>query len=101
MGRSKPIYETAVPFFWSSMFGKSVRYCGYAPTFEDVIIHGDLENLKFAAFLCEGDIVQAVITLNFDPVAVQFGALLKQGKKLTKLEVSSDPKSWATKLHCM
>ena len=47
LGRSKPIYETAVPFFWSSMFGKSVRYCGYASDFDDVVIHGDLAELKF------------------------------------------------------
>lgn len=81
------------------MFGKSVRYCGYAPDFDDIIIHGDLEHLKFAAFVCQEETVQAVITLNFDPVAIQFAALLRQGKTLSKLDVSSDPTSWTTKLH--
>lgn len=80
------------------MFGKSVRYCGYAPQFDDVIIHGDLDNLKFAAFICEQDVVQAVITLNFDPVAIQFAALLREGKKLAKLDVTNDLTSWTTKL---
>ncbi len=98
LGHSKPIYETAVPFFWSSMFGKSVRYCGYAPQFDDVVIHGDLDNLKFVAFICEQEIVQAVITLNFDPVAIQFAALLREGRKLSKCDVSNDPKSWTAKL---
>ena len=100
LGRSKPIYETAVPFFWSSMFGKSVRYCGYASDFDDVVIHGDLAELKFAAFLCEKDLVKAVITLNFDPLTIEYAALIgQQRKRLTKQEITSDPKSWTVKLH--
>ncbi len=98
MGRSQPIYQTAVPFFWSSMFGKSIRCSGYAPQFDDVIIHGDLENLKFAAFLCYLDTVQAVVTMNFDPLAIQFSALIRQGKQLPKMEVASDPKAWTNML---
>lgn len=80
------------------MFGKSVRYCGYASHFDDVVIHGDLEELKFAAFLCEQDAVKAVITLNFDPLTIQYAALLGQGKRLSKQEVTSDPKSWTIQL---
>lgn len=79
------------------MFGKSIRFCGYAPTFDDVVIHGDLEALKFAGFLCVSDTVQAVVTMNFDPLTVQFSALIGQGKKLMKADVISDPKNW-TKL---
>lgn len=80
------------------MFGKSVRYCGYAPQFDDVVIHGDLDNLKFVAFICEQEKVQAVITLNFDPVAIQFAALLREGRKLSKFDVSDNPTSWTAKL---
>ncbi|XP_046442714.1 apoptosis-inducing factor 3-like isoform X2 [Daphnia pulex] len=98
MGRSEPIYKTTVPFFWSSMFGKSVRYCGYAPQFDDVVIHGDLENLKFVAFLCEQENVLAIVTLNYDPLAIQFAALLREGKTLLKQDISEDPKGWTTKL---
>lgn len=80
------------------MFGKSVRYCGFAPQFDDVVIQGDLENLKFAGFLCKDGIVLAVVTLNYDPLAIQFAALLRQGKKLSKVEAENDPKTWTTKL---
>ena len=99
LGRPRPITETAVPFFWSSMFGKSIRYCGYAPNFDDVIIHGDLDNLKFAAFLCEGDVVQAVVTMNFDPLTIQFSELMRQGKILSKLDIISSPQDWTRVLH--
>jgi len=100
LGRSKPIHETAVPFFWSSMFGKSIRYCGYASEFDDVVIHGNLDELKFAAFLCEKDLVKAVITLNFDPLTIEYAALIGQrGKRLTKQEIINDPKSWTIQLH--
>jgi hypothetical protein len=98
LGRSEPIYKTAVPFFWSSMFGKSVRYCGYAPQFDDVVIHGDLDDLKFVAFLCEQEIVLAIVTLNYDPLAIQFAALLREGMKLLKQDISKDPSSWTARL---
>lgn len=96
LGLSQPINETTVPFFWSSMFGKSVRYCGYAPDFDDVIVHGDIDNLKFAAFLCEKETVLAVVTMNYDPLAIQFAALLRQQKILLKSDVINDPQSWTT-----
>jgi hypothetical protein len=98
LGRLEPIYKTTVPFFWSSMFGKSVRYCGYAPQFDDVVIHGDVDDLKFVAFLCEQEVVLAIITLNYDPLAIQFAAFLREGKKLLKQDIFKDPKGWTTKL---
>lgn len=76
------------------MFGKSVRYCGYAPNFDDVVIHGDLENLKFAGFLCESDTVRAIVTMNYDPLTVQFSALTNQGKILLKNDIIDNPNGW-------
>lgn len=98
LGRSRPIYETAVPFFWSSMFGKSIRYCGHASNFDDVVIHGDLENLQFAGFICEKDQVKAVVTLGYDPLAVQFSAMLRERKSLNKIDIVDDPTSWTKML---
>ncbi|KAG8454748.1 hypothetical protein GDO86_001102 [Hymenochirus boettgeri] len=39
-----------IPYLWTAMFGKSVRYAGNGEGFDDVIIQGDLEELKFVAF---------------------------------------------------
>lgn len=76
------------------MYGKSIRYCGYAPRFDEVVIHGDLEQLKFAAYLCDGDTVKAIATMNYDPLAVQYAALIRQGRELSKSQIKNDPSSW-------
>lgn len=39
-----------VPFFWSLMLGKYLRYAGYAPSSEDVFISGSLKEWKFVAY---------------------------------------------------
>ena len=75
------------------MYGKSIRYCGYAPRFDDVVIHGDLEQLKFVAYLCDNDAVKAIVTMNYDPLAVQYAALIRQGKELLKSQITGD-NSW-------
>ena len=38
-----------VPYFWTNMFGKGIRYCGHALSFDDVIIQGDV-NSSFIAY---------------------------------------------------
>ena len=98
LGCSKPIHQTAVPFFWSAMYGKSVRYCGDSTSLDDIVIHGDVDKLQFAAFYCKNNIVEAVATMNFDPLAVQFAALLGQGRTLSKEDIASDPRSWLANL---
>lgn len=100
LGRPTAIDRTAVPFFWSSMFGKSVRFCGWpAHSVDDVVVHGDVDQLHFAAFYCAPDgRVSAVATMNFDPLAIQFAALLREGGVLTKQDVVDDAKSWLSKL---
>ncbi|KAJ1977244.1 Apoptosis-inducing factor 1 [Dimargaris xerosporica] len=40
----------AVPYFWTMQFGKSLRYCGHALEYDDVIIHGSLKEGRWAAF---------------------------------------------------
>lgn len=99
LGISKSISQSTVPFFWSSMFGKSIRYCGYTHSLDDIVIHGDLDKLHFAAFYCFEDVVQAVVTMNYDPLAVQYAALLGQGQKLLKQDIVNDARSWTSMLH--
>ena len=71
-----------VPFFWTSMYGKSVRYAGHAHATDNVIIHGTLspvDKAAFTAFFIVHDSVAAVATLNRDPEAVAAMELLKLG----------------------
>ena len=48
LGGSVP-FDT-VPFFWTMQFGKSVRYCGHALGFDDIVIEGDLATHTFIAY---------------------------------------------------
>ncbi|XP_037805289.1 apoptosis-inducing factor 3 isoform X3 [Lucilia sericata] len=89
----------AVPFFFTMLFGKGFRYSGYG-SYSDVVIEGDLENLKFVAyFIDEQDNVVAVASCGRDPIVAQFAELQSQGKKLIRsdLQNPNDPTAW-TKL---
>ncbi|CAJ0754009.1 13453_t:CDS:10, partial [Entrophospora sp. SA101] len=58
-----------LPYFWSAQHGKSFRYAGYASSFDDVIIDGSLDELKFAAYYARGEKILAVATIGKDPIA--------------------------------
>ncbi|XP_075154266.1 apoptosis-inducing factor 3 isoform X2 [Haematobia irritans] len=91
----------AVPFFFTMLFGKGFRYAGYGQ-YSDVVIEGDLENLKFVAyFVNDDDKVVAVASCGRDPIVAQFAELQSQGKSLHRkdLEDPSDPVAWTKKLH--
>uniref|UniRef100_A0A8C7DGM9 AIF family member 3 n=1 Tax=Oncorhynchus kisutch TaxID=8019 RepID=A0A8C7DGM9_ONCKI len=85
MGR--PTEIKTVPYFWSAMFGKSLRYAGYGDGFDDVIIQGDVDELKFVAFYTRGEEVVAVASMNFDPIVSRVAEVLRSGKMIRKRDV--------------
>ena len=40
----------SVPYFWTVQYGKSIRYTGYGPGYDDVVVHGDMDEGKFLAY---------------------------------------------------
>lgn len=85
----------AVPFFWTVLFGKSFRYSGHG-TPHEIIIDGDLKELKFIAFyLDKNGKVIAMASCMRDPYVAQFAELLSQGKTLHKSELEPDRFAWA------
>lgn len=92
LGKKKPLHT--VPFFWSMMFGKSFRYAGYGVGYDDIVIQGNVDELKFTAYFCVKDDVVAVCTINNDPIAAQFASYLLAGKTLSKDDSKSDPPTW-------
>ena len=85
-----------VPFFWTQQFGKSVRYAGYAGKFDDVIIEGDPNELKFvAAYVREGK-VAAVATMGMDPLAAKAADCLRTGTMPSAEEIKANPSKWHT-----
>lgn len=70
----------ATPFFWTSLFGKNLRYVGYCAEFDELLVDGDMEKLNFVAFYCYKGVVRAVATMARDPVAVAAGELMRLGR---------------------
>ncbi|KAK3870581.1 hypothetical protein Pcinc_024206 [Petrolisthes cinctipes] len=96
LGHTSPL--ASVPFFWTVLFGKSLRYTGYGK-YDDIILGGDLESLSFIAYYCQGDRVVALASLGKDPAAANYAEMLHQGKFLTKAEVTADGEM-ALKIKC-
>jgi len=68
------------PFFWTSLFGKNLRYVGHCMKFDEFMVDGDLKKLTFVAYYCQNNEVKAVATMGRDPVAVAAGELMRMGK---------------------
>lgn len=79
LGQFQPF--TTIPFFWSGLFKKNLRFVGYAPEVLDrVIIEGDAVGMEFISYYTENDEVTAVATVNRDPVSVACSELIRRGK---------------------
>ncbi|MFP4089197.1 MAG: FAD-dependent oxidoreductase [Cyclobacteriaceae bacterium] len=63
-GRDKPY--TSVPFFWTAQQGQQLRYIGYAPFYDRIVIDGKLEEKKFIAYYILDGMVKAALGLNRD-----------------------------------
>lgn len=85
----------SVPFFWTVLFGKSLRYTGHGRASE-VKIEGSLEEMKYTAFYFnqEGKVI-AMSSCGPGSIVAQFAEFLSQGKVLTKEEVEKDPFGWS------
>ncbi|KAK2756081.1 hypothetical protein FQN54_005488 [Arachnomyces sp. PD_36] len=76
-----------IPVFWSAL-GAQLRYCGNTPNgWDGLVIKGDPDNAKFAAYYTLGDIVVAVATMGMDPVMAKSAYLMRKGKMPSKKEL--------------
>ncbi|XP_026192506.1 apoptosis-inducing factor 3-like [Cyclospora cayetanensis] len=85
LGLNKPF--TALPFFWTMVFGKGLRYIGNGAGFEDVIIEGDLAKMQFVAYYTKGEKVIAAATMGKDPVCVAIGEAMQANIMPTATEL--------------
>ncbi|NXC95139.1 AIFM3 factor, partial [Certhia familiaris] len=80
---------STVPYLWTAMFGKSIRYAGHGEGFDDVVIQGDLDELKFVAFYTKSDEVVAVASMNYDPIVSKVAEVLAAGRTIRKRDVDA------------
>ena len=92
LGGGKPIQ--VVPYFWSSFFGKSLRFAGHIESPDNVLIDGDLQTLQLVAYFFDRGIVAAVAAYARDDVVALFASITKFGHKLTEESVRTDASAW-------
>lgn len=72
------------PVFWSGLTAQ-LRYCGNTVNgYDDVVIHGSLDEGKWAAYYTKGETVVAVASMGYDPVMTQSAELMALGKMPSK-----------------
>jgi len=86
--RSKP--KAFIPIFWSAL-GAQLRYCGNTLNgYDDIVVKGQLEEAKFAAYYTKGKTVVAVATMQTDPVMTQASELMRSGNMASKKQLQED-----------
>uniref|UniRef100_A0AAQ6A577 Rieske domain-containing protein n=1 Tax=Amphiprion ocellaris TaxID=80972 RepID=A0AAQ6A577_AMPOC len=83
---NKPSELNSVPYYWTVLLGKTIRYTGYGEGYTDIVIKGRFEERKFLALYIKNDEVIAAAGLNYDPVVSAVAERLAAGKVITKKE---------------
>lgn len=79
--------KTFIPIFWSAL-GAQLRYCGNTPNgWDGLVLQGEPENAKFAAYYTKGDTVVAVATMGMDPIMAQSAELMRRGNMPSKSQI--------------
>ncbi|XP_061576289.1 apoptosis inducing factor mitochondria associated 4 [Cololabis saira] len=91
---NRPTMIDSIPFFWSVLLGKSIRYAGYGEGYTEIVFKGKVEDRKFLAFYIKDEVVVAAASLMFDPFVAQVAELMARGKILTKAQAQADDLNW-------
>ncbi|XP_077396835.1 apoptosis inducing factor mitochondria associated 4 isoform X1 [Festucalex cinctus] len=89
-----PTKMESVPFFWTVLLGKSIRYTGYGEGYTEIIFKGKVEERKFLAFYIKDDAVVAAASLMFDPAVARLAELMATGQRITKAQTQAEDLSW-------
>ncbi|XP_068010721.1 apoptosis-inducing factor 3-like isoform X2 [Melanerpes formicivorus] len=78
-----------VPYFWTTMLGKSIRYTGCGKGYTDTVVKGSLEQETFLIFYIRDGFVTAAASLNRDPMVSLIAEVLYSGKQISKEEAEA------------
>lgn len=78
VGKATP--ARSVPFFWTTIFGKSIRYAGYALEYDDVIIDKpengfEPDTLNFVAYYAKGERIVSNNKISFAVLEIRCGPI--------------------------
>lgn len=80
-----------VPFFWSEQFDLFLQYVGYAASWDEVIVHGDLAARDFLAFYVKDNRVMAAAGLQRDRQLAALAELLRLARLPAAEELRRTP----------
>ncbi|XP_076293975.1 apoptosis-inducing factor 3 isoform X2 [Lasioglossum baleicum] len=89
--RNAPL--NTIPFFWTTLFGRSYRYAGHGKP-DKIKIYGSLEKFEFFAYYLKDGKVIAMSSVGADPVVSDFANYLYEGKSLTEIMINHSPFGW-------
>ncbi|XP_025029681.1 apoptosis-inducing factor 3-like isoform X2 [Python bivittatus] len=89
--KQEPLHT--VPFFWTRLQSKSIRYAGCGTGYTETVLKGDLDQERFLLFYVRDGSVTAVASLNFDPLVVLVAETLYSGKSISKQEAEFLPET--------
>ena len=82
---------TATPVFWTIQYLKRVDYVGHAGSWDEVILHGDLEAPEFLAYFVKDGTVAAAAGMGRDQDTAALVALFDQRRGWTAGELGERP----------
>ncbi|XP_066492559.1 apoptosis-inducing factor 3-like [Tiliqua scincoides] len=82
----KEVKLHTVPYFWTRLKTKSIRYAGCGVGYTDTVLKGDLNQEKFVIFYLKDGYVIAVASLNFDPIVSLVAEVIYSGSRISKQE---------------
>ncbi|MFZ5447152.1 MAG: FAD-dependent oxidoreductase [Thermodesulfobacteriota bacterium] len=80
-----------VPFFWSEQFDLFLQYVGYASSWDEITIHGELKTRNFLAYYMKGPRVLAAAGLQHDRQLAALAELMRLDRLPSAEEVRRAP----------
>ncbi|KAH9902894.1 hypothetical protein C8Q73DRAFT_635454 [Cubamyces lactineus] len=85
-GKGQPFVK--VPVFWSAQ-GQQLRYCGVGAGYDDIIIDGNPEEMKFIAYYAKEGKIVAMASMQRDPAVMKGSELLRLGLMPSAAEIKA------------
>lgn len=87
-----------IPFFWTKQFSMNLHYIGHADSWDEVIIHGDLEAGEFMAFYIESNQILAVLANGYTQELLAVSELMRLGELPPADGLQQEPVDWVGRL---
>ncbi|KAJ3229006.1 Apoptosis-inducing factor 3 [Chytriomyces hyalinus] len=74
--------HTAIPFFWTVQYGKSLRFAGHAKNVDEIYVDGslDIRDLSFVAYYAHDGKILAIASMGRDPIVAHGAELMRLGR---------------------